>query len=256
MATQTILYEQPVNELIRVCLRLENLLHIGQETLRGTTLWDTRATINIINDILNILDRPDLRTKLTKEFVRYMANLSRLENLDHIDQSKLSTTIIDVENVLDSLHATNGKFAQELREIEFLNSLRQHLSNPGGACSFEVPAYQYWLQQPIYERNALLTEWFNHFESISVAVNLMLRLIRQSSGSQMLTAHQGFYQANLDPSQPVQLVRVSIPTTINAFPEISVGRHGVSLRFYTPSIKDRPIQCTQDIVFKLSSCIF
>ena len=133
MATQSILYEQPVNELIRVCLRLEQLLQQGHETLRASSIWDSRNLMMIIHDILNILDRPDLRTKLTKEFVRYLANLSRLESVEHIDQKRLSATIIDVENVIDNLHATNGRFAQELRDNDFLNSIRQHLPNPCGA---------------------------------------------------------------------------------------------------------------------------
>lgn len=256
MSTQSILYEQPVNELIRVCLRLEQLLQQGQDTLRGSTLWDSRNSMMTIHDVLTILDRPDLRTKLTKEFVRYLATLSRLENLEHIDQKKLSATIIDVENVLDSLHATNGRFAQELRDNDFLNSIRQHLSNPGGASNFDVPAYHYWLQQPINERNALLNEWFSYFNNINGAVSLMLRLIRQSSNPQLQTAHEGFYQTNLDPTLSIQLIRISVPTTTEVFPEISVGRHGVSLRFYIPSYRERAVLYKQDVVFKLSCCIF
>lgn len=255
-STQSILYEQPVNELIRVCLRLEHLLQQGLETLRGTNIWDSRASIMTIHDILTILDRPDLRTKLTKEFVRYLGTLTRLESVEHIDQNKLSTTIVDVENVLDSLHATNGRFAQELRDNDFLNTIRQHLSNPGGASVFDVPAYHYWLQQPINERNALLSQWFGYFDQINNAVNLMLRLIRQSGNPQLQTAHGGFYQANLDPTQSVQLIRILVPATTEVFPEISVGRHGVSLRFYIPSVKERASLYKHDVVFKLSCCIF
>jgi cell division protein ZapD len=256
MTTQSILYEQPVNELIRVCLRLEQLLQQGHDTMRGATIWDSRDSMMIIHDVLNILDRPDLRTKLTKEFVRYLANLTRLESVEHIDQKRLSTTIIEVENVLDSLHATNGRFAQELRDNDFLNSIRQHLSNPGGASSFDVPAFHYWLQQPINERNALFHQWFAYFDQINSAISLMLRLIRQSSSAQLQTAHQGFYQTNLDPTQAVQLIRISVPTTTAVFPEISVGRHGVSLRFYSPTLKERAVLYKHDVVFKLSCCIF
>lgn len=254
--TQSILYEQPVNELIRVCLRLEHLLQQGLETMHGANAWDSRASMMTIHDILNILDRPDLRTKLTKEFVRYLATLTRLESVEHIDQKRLASTIVDVENVLDSLHATNGRFAQELRDNDFLNTIRQHLSNPGGASVFDVPAYHYWLQQPINERNALLKEWFGYFGQIHNAVHLMLRLIRQSSSQQLQTAHGGFYQTNLDPTQSVQLIRISVPTTTEVFPEISVGRHGVSLRFYIPTVKERAVLYKHDVVFKLSCCIF
>lgn len=256
MPTQPILYEQPVNELIRVCLRLEHLLQQGHANLRGETTWDSRVSMMTINDILNILDRPDLRTKLTKEFVRYLSALSRMENVEHIDQKKLSATIVEVENVLDSLHATNGRFAQELRDNDFLNSIRQHLSNPGGASGFDVPAYHYWLQQPINDRNALLNEWFGYFDQISSAVGLILHLIRQSSNPQLQIAHQGFYQANLDPTQSIQLIRIAIPTSTLVFPEISVGRHGVSLRFYTPSVKERAMLYKHDVEFTLSCCIF
>ena len=85
-----IIYEQPVSEHIRVCLRLELLFQQAKYRLQAGSVWDSRAAIITLIDILNLLDRPDIKTKLTKELCRYLSVLSRLEKTSEVDHQKLS----------------------------------------------------------------------------------------------------------------------------------------------------------------------
>jgi cell division protein ZapD len=255
MWTKTQLFEQPVNEHIRICLRLEYLFQQAMDNLRGASVWHSRLALAALIDILNLLDRPDFKTKLTKELSRHLATFNRLALLPQVDAQKISPIILELEELVDLLHASSGKFGQELRDSDFLNTIRQHLPTPGGTCGFDTPAYQLWLQQPAMERIAHLAHWLHNFETIHAASTLLLRLIRQSNPSQVKTAASGFYQSTLDPQAPSQLVRVQIPVDMNIYPEISVGRHGISMRFFPLALGERSLPITDDVIFKLTVCI-
>lgn len=251
-----ITYEQPINEHVRVCLRLEHLFNQVQHWMYGTSQFDSRAALIALLEILNVLDRPDLKSKLVKELSRYATLLSRFEETPHIDKGKLSAILHELEHTVRNLHVTQGRLAQSLRDNEFLMQTRQYLLNSGGGCSFDVPAYHYWLHQSPSERISQLSHWLSALKVVQTAVELMLRLIRQSSAPQLHVAHEGFYQAALDSSLPCQLVRVVVPYGAGVYPEISVGRHGISVRFYMLNLAERAIQTTEDVRFQLICCVF
>lgn len=256
ITTELVVYEQPINEHVRVCLRLEHLFNQVAHWMHGASSWDSQAALVAILEILNVLDRPDLKSKLVKELGRYEQMLNRFGNIPHIDKSKLSAIQSELEYTLRHLHVTQGRIAQALRDNEFLSSVKQYLLNPGGGCSFDVPIYHYWLQQIPTERIAQLTHWLSSLKTIQTAVNLTLRLIRQSSAPQLHVAQEGFYQAALDSQSPCQLVRVGVASDVGVYPVISVGRHGISIRFYTPNLSERSTQANEDVRFQLTCCIF
>lgn len=254
--SEPIIYEQPINEHIRACLRLEHLFNQMGYWLRGQSIWETRAALAALIEILNVLDRPDIKAKFVKELSRYSAALAKFADTPHIDVTKLTAIQHEIEHVSHQLHAMQGRIAQSLRDNDFLTSVRTHLINPGGGCSFDVPAFHCWLQTPLSERTAQLTFWLGQLKNIRLAVDLTLRLIRQSSAPELREAHEGFYQAPLDPQSPCQLIRVITPHGLGAYPEISVGRHGISIRFYTLNLAERPTQTKEDIKFQLTCCVF
>jgi cell division protein ZapD len=239
MIDNTITYEQPLNELIRVCLRLEQLFKQIDHQIDDITVLGTRNTVTSLINLLQLLDRPDLKAKLAKELSHHAANLTRLL-LSQLEE--LSRCFID----------SSGKIGQNIREIELLNSLRLHLASPGGGCSFDIPLFHYWLQQPGEYRQEIFKNWISEFNSVRVTATLILQLIREGTKSLEKTASNGFYQELLDPQLNLKLIRVAIPHGIDAYPEISVGRHFLSVRFFAPSINDRPAQYSQNLPFWLA----
>lgn len=256
MSMEPIIYEQPINEHVRVCLRLEHLFNQILHHLHGQDLWSSREALASIIDTLNVLDRPDLKTKFVKELGRYSTIMSRFANTPHIDHNKLSAIQNELDQTIHHLHNMQGRVGQGLRDNDFLASMRQYLQNPGGGCGFEIPALHYWLHQPAAERIAQLTQWFSAFKLTRVAVDLTLRLIRQSSAPELRVAHEGFYQASMDPQNPCQLVRVLLPYGASVYPEVSVGRHGLSIRFYNPTLDERASQTKDEVKFYLTCCVF
>lgn len=254
MIENAITYEQPLNEIIRVCLRLEQLFAQIDHQIADTSILGTRNVVAAIINVLQLLDRPDLKAKLAKELSHQYSLLLRLENTPEIDQLKLQGILKQLDELSRCFIDSSGKIGQPLREIELLNNLRLHLASPGGGCSFDIPVYYYWLNQPIEKRKQTIQSWLTEFSNIRLATTLLLQLTREGSKIQKKNAEQGFYQDLLDPQINLRLIRVAIPTSISAYPEISVGRHFLSIRFYSPVIHERATQYQNNFEFLLSYC--
>jgi|LakMenEpi03Aug12_release.lakeMendotaPanAssembly.Ray.scaffolds.fasta_scaffold368315_1 cell division protein ZapD len=254
MQDDIITYEQPLNEHIRVCLRLEHLFEQILINIDNPTEWNSRIALLTILETVNVIDRPDLKTKLTKALTQHAGTLTQLEVLPQVDGSKLRSILSELDRLIDSLYGTQGKIGQNLRNNDFLNAIRQHLYNPGGAVNFSNPALQLWLQQPSINRISDLKAWFKEFDQVRDVVNLLLELTRQSSLPLEKYADNGFYQQALDPNVACEMVRVTLPVTANLYPEISVGRHRLSVRFLEPNCHEqgRSKQCDSNIKFKLT----
>lgn len=250
----TIIYEYPLNEAIRVCLRLEQLFQQIDHQLDDLSVVGTRNLVSDIIDVLHILDRPDLKAKLAKEMSGLQANLQRYGNQPDVNAEKLTTFTNQLDELARSLIDSSGKIAHRLRDIELLNHLRTHLATPGGACSFDSPIFHYWLQQSVETRRQTLNEWLSDFDQIRNAVTLVLDLVRNNSKVVEKTAVHGFHQELLDPQSNLRMIRIGIARQTPAYPEISIGRHFFSVRFFFPYIEKRPTQYTENLHFWVAYC--
>jgi cell division protein ZapD len=255
MTKNSIVYEYPTHELTRICLRLELLFdQIDQELQHPLSLERTRRVTKAIIDILNVLDRPDLKSKLTKELRRYVSALARLENVEGIDGIKLTNTLKDLENLMEFSINTIGKYGDSLRHNEFLKSLKLQLAIPGGACHFDMPAYYFWLNQNPSTRLATIKAWLIEFAEIRHAMTLLLKLTREGAKTESQEVSEGFFQAQLDPQSSMRLIRIEMPSSTNVYPDISIGRHLLTVRFYSLNLDGRPIQNKGAVDFSLGYC--
>jgi cell division protein ZapD len=253
---QKIIYEQPLNERIRTFLRLEFLFAEAAHHLRGKSHWDSRSTLTALLDIMAIFGRTDLKTEVLKELERHAGTLTRLEKNPDVDRKRLSETLGELENLADQLHRNSGPIAASLKSNEFLSAIQQRSAIAGGTCDFDLPGYHFWLEQPAAQRTRDLAEWLKHFESIASAIQLILKVIRESASTRPIIAENGFFQKTLDPNLPCQLVRVSLSRKIPYFAEISGGRHRFTVRFLYTSEKDGHLhQTTDNIAFELGCCV-
>ena len=251
---EQISYEQPLNERIRTFLRLEHLFNKTAYTLRGFSVWDSRATIAGLLDILDILARGELKTEMLKELDRQRTSLSRLMNIPGVDAAQLNSILNQLDTAQSELHAINGQLGQSMRQNELLGSLRQRSSITGGTCNFDLPGYHYWLQQVPEKRIEVLESWFDELNAVAKPISIMLGILRESADPVSEVAEKGFFQQSLDPKTPVQLIRVNLPAESQVFPEISAGKHRFSIRFLEARGTDRPLATEADIPFTLTCC--
>lgn len=256
MSTHT-LYEFPLNERIRVFMRLEQLFQQLEHFMEGESVFDKRAAISTLLDILNIFSRNDIKSEVLKELDRQAKTLNYLASNKGIDSEQLTNIIDSVQSISKSLYQTNGKIGINVMESDLFKSISQRSTIPGGKCSFDLPEFHYWLEQDILTQQQDFDQWTQPFVSIKKALNLTLNFIRQSTKPTQELAEAGFFQLALDQSKPFQLLRIAIEQSTPCFAETSGGKHRFTIRFMKKSVgKQRPVQVVEDIPFLLTRCAF
>lgn len=251
-----IFYEQPLNERIRSFLRLEFLFAQAAQHLHDDSQWGSRNTLTSLLDILSIFGRTDLKTEVLKELERHAATLGRLESNPSVDRTRLKNTLGELDALSKKLHQSSGPIAADLKSNEFLGSIQQRLAIPGGTCDFDLPGFHFWLQQPPQQRTRDLAAWLNRFEAIASAIQMILRLVRESAVLKPVVAEAGFFQKTLDANHPCQLVRVAVDRSVPYYAEVSGGRHRFTVRFMRASETDGHVrQATENIPFELGCCV-
>ncbi|MFM8333485.1 MAG: cell division protein ZapD [Candidatus Methylumidiphilus sp.] len=250
-----VLYEFPLNERIRVFMRLEQLFEQIDHFLKGSSIWESRAVIATLLEILTIFSRNDLKSEILKEVDRHTNVLNKMGSSQRIDRPKLDTILAKLNAIGDELYSTPGKIGYSLMENELFKCISQRSSIPGGTCAFDLPAYHHWLQQQETRRKQDLEEWLTPFQTIRAAVDLLLNFIRQSAAPTQEQCQGGFYHKTLDHSLPFQLLRVGLSRSQPYFAEISGGKHRFTIRFMVSNASERPTQTDEDVGFQLTCCI-
>jgi len=251
----SILYEQPLNERMRTFLRLESFLYQTSHFFESNSKWDMQASVFSIVKILYILERQDIRSEILKELERHSGILTRLLETPAIDRDRLDGTLKKLTAQAKEIHNLPGKLVKQLRSDDLLNNIRQRTAVSSSTCSFDIPAFYHWLHQPrdvCYERFA---SWMEDFRPLQNSLKLLLDLTRNSAFFEEKTAKAGFFQKSLDAAHPCQLVRINLPRSTQAYPEISGGKHRVNVRLLQYSASDsRPVQIEHDLDIEISCC--
>ncbi|MDF3055517.1 MAG: hypothetical protein K0Q74_1424, partial [Gammaproteobacteria bacterium] len=224
-------------------------------SINDTSKYASRTTLASILEALNVLDRPDLKSKLAKALTQHANALHQLKQKPHVDPHKLEKILDDLETFSKDLYCPQDRTAQLLRGNSFLSNIRQHMANPGGACAFSTPAYHLWLQRPHQLRQEQLQKWFSEFDQIRKIIDLLLKLTRASTTPRRLVGFKGYYQQTLDPKLNYHLICVHLPQDEKIYPEISVGKHRLHIRFMVLDTENRSLQSNEDITFELSCCL-
>ena len=223
-------------------------------TLRGYSIWDSRATLSTLIDIIDILTRSDFKGDLLKELERQQNALTPLTTRSGVDHDHLSKVLNELRSAQENLHGITTQLGQSIREDDLFSTLRQRNTVAGGDCPMDLPAYHLWLQQSAEQRIALLENWFKTLEAVNKPISLMLSIIRESADMRQQNAAQGFYEQRLETNAPVQIIRVALEEERPYFAEISAGKHRFTIRFMKPTPGRRPVQVDETVEFQLGVC--
>jgi cell division protein ZapD len=248
-------FEHPLNERIRTFLRLEHLFKKVAYFQPQDSPWATRAAVEGLLDVAALTSRSDIKTELVKELERNTATLSRMHRQPGVDEQTLDKVLDDLQGAAFGLRGLQGQLGQRMRDNEFLKSVTQRSSIPGGTCSFDLPQYHYWLTRPGEVRHQHIGDWVEDLQPVRNAIDLVLSLARTSATPREVTAREGFFQEALDAKAPAQLVRISLDGTESLYPEVSGYKNRFSVRFMRCEDLERPVQMRDDLVFTLTCCV-
>ena len=254
--SDTILYEHPLNERVRVFIRLETIYSQIDELLGYDSPLQTRSIIALIGDLLAIIQRGDLKSEMLKELERHIATFSKLRESPQVDNQILENYLFKLQEMTARIHSVSGQIGASLKTDEFLNSVIQRCGIPGGTCDFDLPVLHFWLSRSPESRLQLVSRWLNELQLVKETTQLLMELTRSSAHHQQVTAENGIYQRSLEKNHPCQLVQVSIPADIPFFPEISGNKHHFTVRFMELSDStERAQQFNDTVSFSLGVCI-
>ncbi len=252
--TSVILYEYPFNERIRTYLRLEHLFRrLGQLVGRDDAL-DHHYALSTIFEVMDVAARADLKSDALKDLDKQKQLMNSYRGNPAISERALDGVVAQLDHSFAGLANVPGKAGHALTENEWLMSIRSRVGIPGGTCEFDLPAYYAWQHHPADQRRGDLIRWSTTLTPLAEAVNLLLRMLRDSGAPQKFIAVAGQFQQALPQGKTFQLLRMLIDPTLGRIPEISGNRLMVSIRLMSHGSDERLAQTTDDTSFELTLC--
>ncbi len=246
-------YEFPLNERVRTLLRLEDLFARIQRFISRDGCEDHHAALGVLFEILEVASRADLKSDLLQELERQKKTLNALHNNPAISEDALDAVLREIEEDCERLLEISGKIGQHLRDNEWLMSIKQRSSIPGGVCEFDLPTYHYWQNQPIEKRRADLNDWLAPLLPLKDGLDIMLKLLRESGRHLHFTAHNGTFQ-QMQGGKVAQLLCLTLNSDLPCIPEISANKYALNIRFISANFSAKTTLYEHDVDFGLVFC--
>ena len=254
-ASSLVVYENPLNERMRTFLRLEFLYSQLLYPTELPTSWSSRAAMASLLEALAILGRGDVRGEVIKELERHVQALNEFQAKPGVDPGRLRVVMSNLMRLRSELIGLGANFLQPLRDSEFLNAIKHRSAIPGGTCEFDLPDYSFWLSRDAGTRVESFNEWLQLMRPLCDGVVEILWVTRENARPKNEIAVGGVHQIQFERENPIQLLRIALPTDSTLYPEISGSHHRCSLRFLTwPDVRQRPVQAEDDVSFVLTCC--
>jgi len=254
-APDTLVFEQPLNERMRTFLRIDFLYNQALYHNEMGSPWGSRAAVASLIDILAITTRGDVRSDVLKELESQLTTLNEFQANPGVDSGRLKSLVANLGALRTELLKAGSAYLQPVRDSEFLSAIKHRTAIPGGTCEFDLPDYYFWLSQPDETRMKTFSEWLGLLRPLCDAIAEVLWLTRQNGRTRNEIAKGGTFTITFDRDNPLQLLRISIPSATGLYPEISGSHHRCSVRFLRwNGLAARPSQAEADVPFVLSCC--
>lgn len=248
-----ITYEYPFNERIRILLRLEDLFERLLFYASREHPLEHHAALTTLFEILEVAGRADLKSDLLLELERQRQALSQFRHSPEVASDLLDSILADIEQAAKTLNDIAGKTGQELRDNDWLMSLRSRMIIPGGACEFDLPSYYAWQQREPRQRMQDLERWITPLNPLRQALVIVLKLLRESSQTVRVVAVSGSHQQMLS-GKSYQMMQVRVDPSLGYVPEISANKYMLWVRFTLPDSDMRSKPAEMDVSFDLTLC--
>ncbi|MDF2154169.1 cell division protein ZapD [Vibrio sp. CAU 1672] len=240
-------FEHPLNEKTRIYLRVESLLRQAHLASGFTDQHQYQLFFRSLFDLLEIFEQMQLKSELAKDIEKQRQTYRHWLHVDGVDQDALRALLQEIDVVHSQLMAAE-RFGQALKDDRFLSSIRQRFNLPGGSCCFDLPALHYWLHLPIERKTHDAQQWLTSLKPLSDALNLWLKLTRETGHFNAQMARAGFFQSDADGAN---ILRLHIPMDYGVYPMISGHKNRFAIKFIA---FESGQACVQDIEFELAVC--
>ncbi|WP_298625966.1 cell division protein ZapD [uncultured Legionella sp.] len=226
MYDNTITFQLATHSLSRIALRLEFLFKtINQACSESHEVIHRFALKNII-EIINIIEKPELKSRFIKELIRIEHALKKPDFL------KNDQLFDDLETQIHRLNHVSGRFSTSIQDDEFLRTLRQIHHPNTKECEFNSPHLVLWFESEPDIRQKTITQWVNSLKDLEDTVSIYLSLLREATHYIPITAVNGFYQHNISPRSANHMILLKMDKSMGITPKLQLGHHSLTIRLY------------------------
>ena len=195
---QSIIFEQPVGEAVRFCLRIEQLDKTLEQcmALSKEPMICHSATLNILY-ILQIISRTDFKSKITQIMNYYQNMMLTYKKQEGVNLEAIDNYIETIDQSLAIMHHSQQNLGMNLLTNPILQSVNQHIYSNGGPSLHQVPAYLSWLNMTAEDRDHDLKSWYREIKSIIHIAKIVIELVRSHSKKTHQIAYRGFFSEEL-----------------------------------------------------------
>ena len=183
------LYEKPLNETMRLLLRLDSLFVRYAQLHKDNHPITQDSRLAMLLRLIAITDRADLKSKLTQLLHQLIYRLQQWQQHQDANPKPIQQALTTAQQCLT-----------------YFDQIQEQKSHD-------------------------IHDWMKEFSPLKNCIDLLLHFIRQNSGCDTVWVEQGFYQQPIDAKKTIQLFQIKVPLALNIYPNISAGRHHVSIHF-------------------------
>jgi cell division protein ZapD len=247
------IFEYPLKENYRTFLRLELLFNQFERNRLASNEDNHLHALKILLEVLEILERGDSRSEITKELSRLSDYFTKLRQLPDVDVTKLENFLTQINQLKSWVFNYHGKFGDSLRKTPFIENIKHRMSIPGGTCSFDCPDLHLFLNKTHQERQGNFSHWLDNIKGIKTSIEVILRITRETGHWQDCVAPMGSYL--IEPgNESLNLLRVKITQEKAIFPEFSCGKHRSNIHFMYFNSEHKKIATQSKVAFDLACC--
>jgi len=248
-----VVYEQPLNEKIRLFMRLTFLMERFNHHLKEPTPENCQAAIMVLLELYTLSSRLDVKNAALHVLDFQTQAVRNVEGMENIDSVRATRMLEKLEEKSKRLYSFRGQLGQHLKIHNFLNILKQRASIAGGINPMDIPLFNFWLNLPEEKKVEDLRNWVKPYGIAFEAIQLLMELIYSGPDTEDVVATGGFYQATLNPSRDYQILQIGLSDKFTYYPEISAGKQRFSIRFVDSSVlEEKGKQIVKDVEFKLT----
>lgn len=249
MIEEKICFEFPMTENIRHLLRIEYLFNKFELSKKVDNYWANDYSLYILFDIMDYAARAELKVKLLQD----------LEKLKNMLKSSNPDKVLNIDDIIEnikSLQVIKNKFAQNIRENEWLMSIKHKMRSFGGVSPVDYTSYFLWQNLSFDERLDYLNKWSDPLNPTKNAVNSVLKALRSNFNLEKHVAYNGVFKQN-NLSRNIALLQIILDKNLKLNPELSANYHLMHIRFIKSDFfHNRGINIDDDINFELKICSF
>lgn len=245
-------FEYPFNERVRNILRLEYLLERMHLLAHQSDPRIHQLALGTLFDVLEITDRADVKSALSQDLMRQRQALSVFAQHPQANNATIEQLMNEIDRNLDAVNNL-GRIGQSIRDNDWLVAIRGRLSVAGGAAQIDSPSLLAWQKRPESQRYGDLQDMMASVEPLRSAINLTLRLLRQSSEPEQALAQSGAFQRSLE-GKACHMMQVWIDADQHVYPEMSGNKYMIWVRFSRLDENLKTHTANQDVPFKYALC--